>query len=192
MHESLLTIISRQVSLSPADIGLCKQYFEPVSFPKNQIVEAQGKIPQYIYFVVAGFMRLFHYNEKGEEVTTHINCPPSGFITSYINFVNQTTSDNAVASITACDLLKISKKNLDFITKESAALQEFSIWVHQQSIAYHENRSKELTSLTGEQRYRKLLENNSEVLQHVPLQYIASFLGLKPESLSRIRRQITN
>ena len=189
VHHHLLKTISKNFSLSDTDTILCERYFEPVLFPKNRVIEEEGNIPKYLYFVVSGFMRLFHYNEQGDEITTHINCPP-GFITSYLNFINQTKSDENVECITACELLRITKSNLDILTKESDVFKDFSIWVFQQSIAYNENRSKELSSLNAEQRYRKLIKNYPAIIHHVPIQYIASFLGMKPESLSRIRRQI--
>ncbi|MEO6721543.1 MAG: Crp/Fnr family transcriptional regulator [Ferruginibacter sp.] len=189
MHNNLLNLISRQVNLTEADSELCRQYFEPVLFPKNRIIEPEGKIPQYLYFVVTGFMRLFHFNENGEEITTHINCPP-GFITAYSNFITQTKSNDNVECITECELLRINKANLDLIIQTSPAFKDFSIWIFQQSIAYNENRSKELATLTAEQRYKKLVENYPQILHNVPLQYIASFLGMNAKSLSRIRNQM--
>lgn len=191
MHNYLLNIISQKVTLTDTDIELCNQYFEPVLFPKNRIIEAEGKIPRFLYFVVSGFMRLFYYNDNGDEVTTHINCPP-GFITAYSSFTNQTKSNENIECITECELLRITKLDLDLITQTSSAFKDFSIWVFQQSISYNENRSKELATLTAEQRYKKLLQNYPAILHNVPIQYIASFLGMKPESLSRIRRQMIN
>ena len=191
MHEQLIHLILKKIRLTDSDIKLCKEYFEAVLYPKNRIIEEKGKTPRYLYFVVSGFVRLFHYNENGDEITTHINCPP-GFITSYFNFVNQTKSDENLECITECELLRITKKDLDLLTEKSTALKDFSIWIFQQSIAYNENRSKELATLTAEQRYKKLVENFPSILHNVPVQYIASFLGMKPESLSRIRRQMIN
>ena len=191
MHEHLTNLILKKIKLTGRDKELCKQYFEAVLFPKNRIAEEEGKIPRYLYFVVSGFMRLFHYNEQGDEITTHINCPP-GFITSYSNFVNQANSAENLECITECELLRITKKDLNFLTQESTALKDFSILVFQQSIVYNENRSKELATLTAEQRYKKLVENFPSIIHNVPVQYIASFLGMKPESLSRIRRQMIN
>lgn len=189
MHEHLLKLISEKVTLSNNDRELCKRYFEPVLFPKNHVVEEEGNIPKYLYFVASGFVRLFHYNDNGEEVTTHLNCPP-GFITSYAHFTNQTKANENVECVTECELLRISKNNLDQLIQQSAALKDFSIWVFQQSLSYNENRSKELATLTAEQRYLKLVDNNPDLLHHVPMQYIASFLGMNPKSLSRIRKQI--
>lgn len=189
MQQKLLDFIASKVEMTTNEIMLCKEYFEPVSYPKNVIIEEAGKIPQYLYYIVSGYLRLFHYNEAGEEVTTHINCPP-GFFTSYAYFNNRKKSDENVECVTACELLRITKENLDLFTAESSVMKDFSISVFQQSIEYNENRSKELATLTAGQRYKRLIEEHPDILQNVPIQYIASFLGMKPESLSRIRRKI--
>lgn len=188
MHDGLFTLVAQKIALSDNDKELCKQYFEPVHFPKNYILEEEGKTPQYLYFIVSGFVRLFYYNDKGNEVTSHINCPP-GFITSYFNFVNHTKAEENLECIAECELLRITKPNLDLLTQQSPAFKDFSIWVFQQSLTYNENRSKELATLTAEQRYNKLIENFPDILLNVPMQYIASFLGMNPKSLSRIRKQ---
>lgn len=130
-------------------------------------------------------------DENGNEVTTHINCPP-GFFTSYTHFISQTRSEDNVECITDCELLRITKENLDQLVSSSQSMKDFSISVFQKSIAYNENRSKELSVLNAEQRYLKLIDNYPEIIQNVPIQYIASFLGMKPESLSRIRKKIIN
>lgn len=189
MHEQILKLISQNITITDQDAELCRQYFEPVLYPKNRVIEEEYKIPRYLYFVVSGYVRLFHYNEKGDEVTTHINCPP-GFITSYHHFINQTKANENLECITECELLRISKNNLDLLTQQSPAFKDFSILVFQQSLAYNENRAKELATLTAEQRYQKLIDNYPHILHNIPLQYIASFLGMNPKSLSRIRKEI--
>ncbi|WP_367914520.1 Crp/Fnr family transcriptional regulator [Leadbetterella sp. DM7] len=189
MHRHLVQLISQNVTLTDSEKTLCETFFEPVLYPKNRVIEEENKIPKYLYFVVSGFVRLFHYNDKGDQVTTHINCPP-GFITSYFNFVNQTRSGENLECITECELLRITKSDLDLLTQKSPALKDFYILVFQQSLAYNETRSKELATLTAEQRYQNLIKNYPEILHNVPLQYIASFLGMNAKSLSRIRREI--
>lgn len=164
-------------------------YFEPVLYPKNRIIEEEGKVPKYLYYIVSGYLRLFHYNEHGDEVTTHINCPP-GFFTSYFNFVNECKSPENVECITECELLRITKADLETLTRKNTVMKDFSIEVLQEAIVYNEKRSVELASLTAEQRYLKLIENQPGILHNVPITYIASFLGMKPESLSRIRRKL--
>ncbi|MCV2484382.1 Crp/Fnr family transcriptional regulator [Flavobacterium sp. SH_e] len=189
MHHQLLQLIAQSVEISGRERDLCAQYFDRVVCSKNSILEESGRIPKYLYFVESGFVRLFHYNNKGDEVTTHINCPP-GFITSYSNFITQTISDENLECITDCVLLRIAKADLDLLMRQSPGFRDFSILVFQQSLAYNEKRSKDLAALTAEQRYLKLIDERPEVLHNVPMQHIASFLGMNPKSLSRIRKQI--
>ncbi|MHA4808048.1 Crp/Fnr family transcriptional regulator [Flavitalea flava] len=191
MIDKLLDFMATKISLTDREISLCKKYFDPVLFPKNRIIEEEGKAPKYLYYIVSGYLRLFHYNDQGDEVTTHINCPP-GFFTSYMNFINKKKSDENVECITECELLRITKEDLDKFTSESPVMKDFSISVFQESLAYNENRSKDLATLPAEQRYRKLMDEHPDILQNVPVAYIASFLGIKPESLSRIRRKMAS
>ncbi len=189
MFEKILQKINSETILESQDIELVKQFFEPVLFPKNRIIEEADRTPKYLYFVNSGYLRLFHYDEKGDEVTTHINCPP-GFITSYEHFINQTTSEEYLECVTECELLRISKDALESGLSQSSQLKDFSIWVLQQSIVYNENRSLKLANLSAKERYQDLISNDPGLIHHVPIQYLASFLGMKPESLSRIRKQI--
>jgi hypothetical protein len=62
--------------------------------------------------------------------------------------------------------------------------------IFQEAFSNIQTRANDLATLSAEQRYKKLIETNADILQNVPIQYIASFLGMKPESLSRIRRQM--
>ena len=189
LQQQLIDFIKSRHPLSKADTDLMMQYFEPVLYPKNRIIEEEGKVPKYLYYSVSGYLRLFHYNEHGDEVTTHINCPP-GFFTSYFNFINECKSPENVECITECELLRITKADLETLTKKNMAMKDFSIEVLQEAIIYNEKRSVELASLTAEQRYLKLIKDQPGILHNVPITYIASFLGMKPESLSRIRRKL--
>lgn len=191
MHDKLLQFIGADFNFTSDEIEVIKQYFEPVSYSKNTRLEEAGKIPGYLYYIVSGYLRLFYIDDNGNEVTTHINCPP-GFFTSYTHFISQTRSDDFVECITDCNLLRITKEHLDQLVSSSQSMKDFSISVFQQSIAYNENRSRELSVFNAEQRYLKLIKNFPEIIQNVPIQYIASFLGMKPESLSRIRKKIIN
>lgn len=190
LQQKLIDFIKTRHQLSKEDLDWIAQYFEPVLFPKNRIIEESGKVPKYLYYINSGYLRLFHYQENGDEITTHINCPP-GFLTSYFNFVKETSSNEYVETITECELLRITKADLDSLTAKSLAMKDFSIEIFQQCITYNESRSLELATLSAEQRYRKLMADYPEILHHVPIAYIASFLGMKPESLSRIRKKVT-
>jgi CRP-like cAMP-binding protein len=187
--KPLFQVISEKVQLEPADIELCKQYFEPVSFSKNSIIEAADKIPQHLYFVASGMLRLFYFDDNGNEVTSNISSP-NRFITPFLSFINNRKARENIGSISDSELLKISREQLTALIQESERFKVFSLIIFEQAIIATENRANDLATLTATDRYKKLMQEQPEILQQVPVQYIASFLGIKPESLSRIRKQI--
>ena len=189
MFTNLITTISKTVIPNESDTALCEQYFELISISKNTILEEQGKIPEYLYFINSGYMRLFYYDENGDEIITNLSAEGS-FIASFLSFINGLVAKENVECITDCELLRIAKPNLRKLIDESENFKQFSLIIFQQAIALAEMRANDLATLNAEQRYRKFITNQSSILQNVPVQYIASFLGMKPESLSRIRRQI--
>lgn len=187
-HNKLLKLMESLVSVTESDRLLIESLFKPLSFSKHTEIAKQGQIARYLYFINAGYVRVFAV-EEGVDVTTHLNCPP-GFITSFNSFNRQTPAPNQVECVTDAELLAITRPDLDRLYAHSAPMAEFGRLIFELSIAYNEQRTKDLVSLTAGQRYLKLLHQHPDIVQNVPLQYIASFIGIKPESLSRIRRQI--
>ncbi|RDB05599.1 Crp/Fnr family transcriptional regulator [Runella aurantiaca] len=189
MYQTLFESVSAMMEMPEADKQLCYDYFEPVTFPKNHLLEVAGKIPQHQYFIVKGYLRNFYYNELGEEVTTDMNNGPR-FFTSYTHFMNRTVSNEALECITECSLLRIKRDDVDILFERSIILKDYTILILQKFLEEDKTRLKELATLNAEQRYLKFLKEQSNIVHNVPLQYIASYLGMKPESLSRIRKKI--
>ncbi len=191
MLDKLLNIISKKITFNKTDIQLCKKYFEPINYLKNHIVEEQDKIPEYLYFIVSGYMRLFYYDENGDENTNQINTP-SNFVASYLSLIQGTPAKENLECITDCELIRIKKTDLRALIDESENFKSYSLIIFETAMANTQIRANDLATLNAEQRYRKLLETQAEILQNVPIQYIASYLGMKPESLSRIRKNMIN
>jgi CRP/FNR family transcriptional regulator, anaerobic regulatory protein len=191
MLDNLIRIMSKDVVLSKSDIDLCSTYFEPFVGSKNTILEEEGKLPQYLYFVRSGFIRLFYTDDNGDEVTTHFSAP-DGFVASFLSFINLQKAKENVACVTECQLLRIARPNLQTLIDKSEKFKQFSLIIFQNAIAATEIRANDLATLNAEQRYKKFIEDQPLLLQNMPIQYIASYLGMKPESLSRIRRQMIN
>jgi CRP/FNR family transcriptional regulator, anaerobic regulatory protein len=189
MYNVLFEKVSDITYMPDADKLLCSQYFEPISYPNNTIIERAGKIPLYQYFIVTGIMRNFHTDDLGYEITTDIN-NDARFFTSYNHFVNRTTSNENIECITDCNLLRIKRDDVDILYSKSIILHKYTILLLQKIFEEERERIKDLTTLTAKQRYLKFISNNPNVIKSVPLQYIASYLGIKPETISRIRRDL--
>jgi CRP-like cAMP-binding protein len=189
MSDNFLNLFDSYVKLTDKDIDICKQYFEYKSLPKNNIVEEENTVPKHLYFITKGFMRLFYYDDNGDEITTHIESQ-NQFITSFTNFIREIKSNENLECITNCEFYKIERSKLIELIDKNENFKNFSLVIFEQAAARTQIRANDFATLTADLRYKKLVEQQPEIIQNVPIQYIASYLGIKPQSLSRIRKQI--
>jgi CRP/FNR family transcriptional regulator, anaerobic regulatory protein len=188
MFDSFHAFLSQTVQLSQADKLLCEANFEFLQLGKNSLLEAADKVPKHLYFINKGAVRNFYVDDQGDEVTTAI-ASSGQFITSFLDFINDRKSDLNLECITDCELLRIERPKLAAIIDNSEPFKQFSLAIFQQAMQANQERANDLATLSAEQRYHKLVEQAPEIIQQVPLQYISSYLGIKPQSLSRIRKQ---
>jgi CRP/FNR family transcriptional regulator, anaerobic regulatory protein len=188
VHQSLFDTIQVTTTLSLQDKTRCEQYFEPISFKRNTIIEIENKIPIHLYFVNEGFLRLFYYDEQGDEVTTHLAATTS-FITPFLSFIHQQNASDNLECITDCNLLRIERSQMMQLIESSENFKSFSLIIFQEAMLNSQNRANDLATLSADERYKKLLQQRPDLIHNVPLQYLASYLGIKPQSLSRIRNQ---
>ncbi|MGV0923903.1 Crp/Fnr family transcriptional regulator [Empedobacter tilapiae] len=181
--------ISKYIPLSKEDIRTISESFSSITIPKNTMLEVENTSTKYLYFIIDGYVRVF-YTKEGEERTTQINCP-SGFITSFQSFITNSKAYDNVQTISECNLLRVTKDSLDKLNKNVKDWGIYGEKIYEQALIYNEDRTRDMILLTAEERYLKLMKTQPDIIQNVSLQYIASYIGIKPESLSRIRRQIT-
>ena len=189
-YNTLFAYIARIIELPEHDKASCRATFHPRWLAKGTYLEKAGKVPHYHNFIVSGHMRKYYLNEKEEEVTTDLNEGPR-FFTSYQHFVQQTISNEYLECVTDCEILRISKEDADRTAQTSYTQKDYTIKLFQQVQEEYLQRIDDLANLTAEQRYIKFMNNAPNTLRNVPLKHIASYLGIKPESLSRIRREIS-
>ncbi|MFV8326865.1 Crp/Fnr family transcriptional regulator [Flavobacterium sp. ZS1P14] len=190
MIEPLIRYISFLFTVSDADIKLLTNFFKYENFAKGSTLEKENTVAQKLYFIRNGFIGTFS-NEDGIEITTQI-IGENDFITSFNSFVSGIISKENIKCISDCDVLYITKSDYDTLTKESVIWSTFCKQVYEKAIAFNLLRTTDLLTLSAEKRYLKLLAERPEIIQNVPIQYIASYIGIKPESLSRIRKKIVS
>ena len=189
MNNPFFNQFERYIKLTDSDIEFSKTYFELNSAAKKTILEVENKVPKYLYFITEGFMRLYYKDINGDEVTTLI-VSPNRFITSFTNFIHEIKSNENVECITNCEFYKIERSKLVELIDKNENFKKLSLVIFEQSLAITQIRANDFATLTADLRYKKMVEQQPEIIQNVPIQYIASYLGIKPQSLSRIRKQM--
>lgn len=180
--------VAEVLTLPDEDKASIRQLFKPCFVPKNTIIESAGAVPQYHNFIVSGYMRNFYVDADNSEITTDLN-DGSRFFTSYFHFMNRTVSNENLHCITDCELLRISRDDVDVGASRSHTQKDYTIQILQKHLEEEKSRINDMTSLTAEARYQKFLKEKPTIIRHVPLRHIASYLGITHRHLSRLRSE---
>lgn len=189
MFQVLFDFIRLLMDIPKYDQELCLTYFKPYFIEKGTILESADTVHKYHNFIVSGQMRIYHYDKSGKEVTTDLN-EGARFFTSYYSFINQVTSSDYLHCITDCKLLRINRKDNETVTRLGKSSQHYVEKILQFSLEASRQKAIDLNTLTAKERYLKMLRNQPSIINNFPINYIASYLGINPGSLSRIRKEL--
>ena len=145
-----------------------------------------GQICRKLYFLEAGFLRYFTYRD-GEEVTKYFTEAPYCF-TSQRSFTQDTPKLDNIQALEASIVWEM-EKSAAFRLLEIPSWSEFIRKLIQEVQFYTEEILQALQSETAEQRYAQMIAENDIIIQKAPLKMVASYLGIAPQSLSRIRKK---
>jgi len=147
-----------------------------------------GQVAKHIAFVEKGLLRQYYLNE-GKEVT-HCFCRENSIATSYKSLVTQQESDLAIQAIEESKLLVLSYDALQRLYKKDLFWQQVGRLVAENEFVTAQNHSRFINDLSATERYTQIMKNDSVLLQRVPLNHLATYLQVTPETLSRIRARI--
>ncbi|MBC7450741.1 MAG: Crp/Fnr family transcriptional regulator [Cytophagales bacterium] len=185
--KNLELAIRNTVSISASDMDLVHQLFKPVTIEKNDHFLEIGKRCNEVAFVESGLLRIYNENEKGEE-TTFFFAPPNTFVTSHKSFDTQEISSEGVQAVQKTELFVITKQNLDILYSKVPVIQELGRKSVEAILAETNNMISMLLNSSAEERYQQIVKKRPEIIHHVPMQNLASYLGITPQHLSRLRK----
>jgi CRP-like cAMP-binding protein len=185
-YSGFFNYVEEILTLPEGDKESIRRSFKPFFVPKDTIIERAGEVPEYHNFIVSGYMRNFHLDKDHNEITTDLNNGPR-FFTSYTYFMNRTVSNENLHCITDCELLRINRDDVEAGANHSKTQKDYTIQILQKHLQEDKNRINDMATLTAEERYLKFLKEKPNIIKHVPLRYIASYLGITQRHLSRLR-----
>ena len=170
------------------DLEKILHVFELKTFKKNDFIVEEGKTCRHIGFVESGMFQ-YYVIQDGEERTNYVSIENT-FFASVLSFISEAPSLEYVKALVDGSISMISKTNLKMLLDEIPAFKDFYIGLLEASLCGIDASRYDLIVLTAEQRYEKMLKNEPHLLQQIPLQHLASMLGVTPRHLSRIRGKI--
>ena len=189
MEKKLLDYFNRLLPLHQAEKDAIQATINIQHYKKGTILLNEGDVSNAAYFVLEGCVRQYYITENGDEITTNFYMPEQ-WVTTIQSFRNQTPAKHFLACSTDVSLVVGNREKEEFLYQQFPRLESVSRLVMEQVFSEHQEFLSNYLTNTPEQRYLRLIQHNPDLLQSVPQHQIASYIGVKPESLSRIRKRI--
>lgn len=157
--------------------------------PKKQILVDIGDVSKEAYFIVKGCMRFYYLTEEGGEVTGFIFME-NMFAGAHESFYAQVPSNQVLETLESCELIVLSYDVLQELYQKVPKMNELVRKLLEQRMAYAQKVVASLIINKPEERYTSLLTLHPEMVNRIPQQVLATYLGITPVSLSRIRKRI--
>ncbi len=160
-----------------------------MNLSKGQSFIREGEIVAKVAFIESGLLRSFYYSSEEEEVTYCFTFP-GDWATGYSSYITQQATVENIEAITDVKLLVFSRDYIEQIANEDINWLRYLKMIAEMQYVNMEKRVFQLQKESALTRYKEMLKNNPEYIHLVPLQYLASYLGVSQRHLSRIRKQI--
>ncbi len=164
--------------------------FEVRKLNKNEIFIREGEKCREIAFIETGIFRSYYISDEGKDITYCFRFP-NDLMASYSSFISGTPSVETMQAISDADLLILKKDKVEELVQIHPNWMKFLKTIAEQEYLELEKRFFQLQRDNATQRYSVLLNDQPEYIQNIPLQYLASYLGITQRHLSRIRKEIT-
>jgi CRP-like cAMP-binding protein len=185
----LKQIIESLIELSEDSWAIIQSSFTMKSIKKGEILLSEGQICKFVAFNMDGIIREYFYH-KGTDTTSDFIFQES-FFSSYSSFVNQTPSKVYLEALTDSQILVMDYQTKQKLFETVPEWDRLARKITEQHYTAKEQRTNILASMTAEERYNELLHySNAEIIKNIPLKHIASYLGITPETLSRVRKRL--
>jgi len=188
--EPLLKQITQYGQFTTDELELISSKFIFNEYQPKEFILQEGQISTHIHFILQGLVRVF-YLKDGKEVTNYLSCD-DGFVSSYSSFINQTRSFEFIQCIEHTETFSIQYGDMQELYERVPQWQKIGRVLSESTVVCLAERLMKIHSIPAKQKYLDFLETSpKKIVQRTPLVHIASFLGITPESLSRIRKDIS-
>lgn len=187
--ENIRTLFSEICTIADDDWNLLKEKFHRQVIGKNQIILQTGQTENYLYYIEKGVLRA--WLERGEQEITFEFSFENTFYSAYTSFLTQKPSTHTVQAITDMIIWKINYTDLQEVYQQSTTAQMIGRVAAENLYIEKSQREISLLKLSAEERYNNLFVEQSQLIKEIPLKYIASYIDITPQALSRIRGRIS-
>jgi CRP-like cAMP-binding protein len=175
--------------ISDADFLLMANTLHEKQFDKGEVLLKEGRVCKQYYFILSGCIRRFGL-ENGREINLKFYFEDD-LVSDFVSFRNEEPSQFYFVAMEDCGVYYATKAEAVPVFQSSSSLHFLLFRLFQDLFFKEEEHSNSFKLLSPEERYKFLIDNKPQYLQRIPLVYLASYLGVSRETLTRIRKKIS-
>ena len=191
MFEVLYSHIEEKVKLSAQEKLDIATFFTFKKIRKKQYLLHEGDVCMNLTFISKGLLKSYRVDDKGNEHIVVFGCE-GWWLSDFNSFVNQQPATLFIDAIEDSEILLISRDEYERLTLEVPSMDRYFRILYQNSLVTKEERLIRSNSHTAEEKFQHLMDYNPQIIQRVPQHLVASYLGLAPETVSRIRKKLAS
>jgi len=189
MHEMLIHLLRQYKHIPDDDAAVIVQHLAIKTVPEGQYLLREGEIAREMFFICKGILKIVAINDKGEELT-YFFLKENQFCTILQSFNNKLPAGEGIKTACETTLIVLPREELLAIYEKLPYLKEVIAQVTQATLLAKIQTRNNYLGLDATTRYKQFIELQPEIALRVSLQDVASYLGITPQSLSRIRRSV--
>ncbi|GAB3516389.1 Crp/Fnr family transcriptional regulator [Emticicia fontis] len=186
--ENYLRFIEQTYPLSPECLEALIPFLSQKTFSKKEFLVHQGNVSDELFFIISGCVREYFEDAHANEINTWFGFENAIAVSTY-SFFSQKPSLTNIQALEDTETIVIRHEDIQKLFNQFHELERLGRLFAEQYLVQIEEIKIILQTLTAKQRYEYLLQNKPEFVKRIPLKYLASFLGIKLETLSRVRGQ---
>ena len=191
MAQMLLKSFREKTGANEAELEICQRFFVPGELKKKQFLLREGEVCNRLAFVEKGALYAYSTTPKGAQNVIQFAFE-GWWIADLYSFFTREPSKLTIEALEDSELYFIDRSKHEQLLAQLPKYETYTRLLYQNAYIALQRRLESTIGLTAEEKYRRLLEQYPELLHRMPLQLIASYLGVTPETLSRIRKQIAS
>lgn len=185
----LQNLAERNILLDTEELAIVQSLFTYRKFKRNQYLLQEGDVARHESFVLRGIARTYEVDEKGKEHVLFFG-PEDWWIGDLYSFLSNTPTRYNIDCLEDTEVLQVSKENLDVLYEKVPKLNKYFRILFQNAFITLTHRVGAILSRAAMERYQEFLQKYPHIEQRIANRQIASFLGITPQSLSRLRKQL--
>ncbi len=186
--DSLISLFSEYLDLNQDEVNFIEKNTEIKNYPKNHLLLSEGEKSDAFYFVMKGCLRLFYL--AGIDQKNAYFYTENMFVSSFLSFTKQIPAKHNIATIEESTLIKFDLNSVDKFMQFSPKFGILAKIMMEEELGTYQQIISSFVTQNAEERYLDFIKNHSELLRRIPQHHIATYLGVSPDTLSRLRPKI--